>query len=60
MILLLECQIQEKLMSHLLWLVITFFGLLIVIWFDMTNDIPAKISQPSFGGTKAWEMSSQM
>ena len=47
-------------MSHLLWLVITFFGLLIVIWFDMTIDIPAKISQPSFGGTKAWEMSSQM
>ena len=53
MILLLECPREEKLTSYLLWIVITDFGVLIIIWFDMINGIPAKISQPSFGTTKA-------
>ena len=30
----------------------TDLGVLIIIWLDMINDIPAKISQPSFGTTK--------
>ena len=29
------------------------WGVLIIICFDMINDIPAKTSQPSFGTTKA-------
>ena len=32
--------------------IMTDFGVLIIIWFDMINGIPAKISQPSFGTTK--------
>ena len=53
MILLLECPREEKLTSYLLWILITDFGVLILIWFDMINGISAKISQPSFGTTKA-------
>ena len=34
-------------------IVITDFRVLIIIWFDMINNIPAKISQPSFDITKA-------
>ena len=30
----------------------TDLGVLIIIWLDMINDIPAKISQPSFGTAK--------
>ena len=40
MLLLLECPSEEKLTSYLLWIVITNSGVLIVIWFDMMNDIP--------------------
>ena len=43
----------RKLTSYLSWIVITDFGVLIIIWFDMINGIPAKISQPSFATTKA-------
>ena len=40
MLLLLECPSEEKLTSYLLWIVITNSVALIVIWFDMMNDIP--------------------
>ena len=40
MLLLLECPSEEKLTSYLLWIVITNSVVLIVIWFDMMNDIP--------------------
>ena len=40
MLLLLECPREEKLTSYLLWIVITNSVVLIVIWFDMMNDIP--------------------
>ena len=53
MIVLLECRSEEKLTSYLLWIVITDFGVSIIIWFDMINNIPAKISQSSFGTIKA-------
>ena len=58
MILLLECPSEEKLTSYLLWIVITDFGVLIIIWFNMIDHIPAKISQPSFGTTKAVKFNS--
>ena len=40
MLLLLECPSEEKLTSYLLWIVIPNSVVLIVIWFDMMNDIP--------------------
>ena len=52
MIILLECSNEEKLTSYLLWIVMADLGVLIIVWLDMINDIPAKISQPSFGTTK--------
>ena len=53
MLLLLEYPSEKNLASHFLLIVITDFGVLIIIWFYMINGIPAKISQLSFRTTKA-------